>query len=145
MKSLHTLSYDTDIMMETIFDIAHHLLYWGLATVIYPLCETNVYVTSSGARLNPSWAEEFATKFNGEQLWQMLSRFKHPITLGELTDPRVTLDAAEQASFTFFNDVSICIMLCVDAIIILYVWMNKKYSVDGQYKKFKRFRSKRLA
>ena len=36
-------------MSETpgqVFQLAGHLLYWGKATVIYPLCESNLYVLS---------------------------------------------------------------------------------------------------
>lgn len=29
-----------------VFHIVGHLVYWGKATIIYPLCETNVYVLS---------------------------------------------------------------------------------------------------
>lgn len=29
-----------------VFAIAAHLVYWGMATIIYPLCESNVYVVA---------------------------------------------------------------------------------------------------
>ena len=35
----------TDVL-EQVFHIVGHLVYWGKATIIYPLCETNVYVLS---------------------------------------------------------------------------------------------------
>ena len=32
-----------------VFQLVCHLVYWAKATVIYPLCETNVYVLSPQA------------------------------------------------------------------------------------------------
>ena len=29
-----------------VFQLTGHLLYWGRATVIYPVCESNLYVVS---------------------------------------------------------------------------------------------------
>jgi hypothetical protein len=35
-----------------IFLIAAHLVYWGKARIIYPLCESNVYVVSPTASIH---------------------------------------------------------------------------------------------
>lgn len=32
-----------------VFQLAAHLVYWGKAVIIYPLCENNVYVLSPNA------------------------------------------------------------------------------------------------
>lgn len=34
------------------FAIAAHLVYWGMATIIYPLCESNVYVVAPDSSTN---------------------------------------------------------------------------------------------
>lgn len=34
-----------------VFQLAAHLVYWGKAIIIYPLCENNVYMLSPNANL----------------------------------------------------------------------------------------------
>ncbi|CAB4044278.1 nitrogen permease regulator 3 [Paramuricea clavata] len=52
LKSFQILSQDTDIPLSLIFSIAAHLVYWGKARIIYPLCESNVYVVSPAASIH---------------------------------------------------------------------------------------------
>lgn len=35
-----------------VFAIAAHLVYWGMATIVYPLCESNVYVVAPNSSVN---------------------------------------------------------------------------------------------
>lgn len=50
-----------------------HLLYWGNAIIIYPLCESNVYVVSPDAptHANSALVEKFSEHFPGESLFQV--------------------------------------------------------------------------
>merc|ERR1719508_533253 len=46
LSSLKTMAVETDLALMQVFQLTGHLLYWGKATVIYPLCESNLYVLS---------------------------------------------------------------------------------------------------
>ncbi|XP_077979856.1 GATOR1 complex protein NPRL3-like isoform X2 [Glandiceps talaboti] len=85
LKSLQQLSQDCDLALSQVFQIAGHLVYWGQATIIYPLCETNVYVLSPNCDLhvNSQLVEEFTSKFPGQSLTAVLSDFSLPLPLGE--------------------------------------------------------------
>ncbi len=47
--SLLNVSLDADIPLAQILHFASHLVYWGKAVAIYPLSESNVYVTNPNA------------------------------------------------------------------------------------------------
>ena len=59
------------------FQLTGHLVYWAKATVIYPLCEGNVYVVAPGANIhiNSPLVEEFAKEFPGLCLLQVCTVF----------------------------------------------------------------------
>lgn len=40
-----------NVVFAQIFQIAAHLVYWGKAIIIYPLCENNVYMLSPHAHI----------------------------------------------------------------------------------------------
>jgi len=89
LKSFQTLSQDTDIPLSQVFAIAAHLVYWGMATIIYPLCESNVYVVapdSSTSILSPL-VKEFTSRFPGMSLLNVLSEFSLPTPLSEHNNP----------------------------------------------------------
>lgn len=89
LKSFQTLSQDTDIPLSQVFAIAAHLVYWGMATIIYPLCESNVYVVapdSSTSILSPL-VKEFTSRFPGMSLFNVLSEFSLPTPLSEHNNP----------------------------------------------------------
>uniref|UniRef100_A0AAR2IJL1 GATOR complex protein NPRL3 n=1 Tax=Pygocentrus nattereri TaxID=42514 RepID=A0AAR2IJL1_PYGNA len=46
MKNLQQLAQDADLALLQVFQIAAHLVYWGKAIIVYPLCENNVYMLS---------------------------------------------------------------------------------------------------
>ncbi|KAF6030908.1 hypothetical protein EB796_010794 [Bugula neritina] len=48
-KNLQELAADSDLELSQIFKLVCHLVYWAKATVIYPLCEHNVYALSPNA------------------------------------------------------------------------------------------------
>ncbi|RVE45185.1 hypothetical protein evm_010157 [Chilo suppressalis] len=83
LKSLQTLAIETDLSLTQVFQLTGHLVYWAKATIIYPLCEGNVYVVAPGANvhINSPLVEEFAKEFPGLCLLQMLSEFSLPAPL----------------------------------------------------------------
>lgn len=83
LKSLQTLAIEADLTLKQVSQLTGHLVYWAKATVIYPLCESNVYVVAPGANvhINSPLVEEFAKEFPGQCLLQMLSDFSLPAPL----------------------------------------------------------------
>ena len=61
------------------FQLTGHLLYWARATVIYPVCESNLYVVSPRLPAPPSarLRETFSDKFS-ESLLDSLATFSLP-------------------------------------------------------------------
>ncbi|KAM8844936.1 GATOR1 complex protein NPRL3 isoform 2-T2 [Spinachia spinachia] len=89
VKNLQQLAQDADLALLQIFQIAAHLVYWGKAIIIYPLCENNVYMLSPHANicLYSSLAEQFAQQFAGHDLPSMLAKFSLPVSLAEFRNP----------------------------------------------------------
>lgn len=89
LKSFQTLSQDTDIPLSQVFAIAAHLVYWGMATIVYPLCESNVYVVAPNSSVNVSspLVEEFTSRFPRMSLHNVLSEFSLPAPLSEHNNP----------------------------------------------------------
>ncbi|XP_077383329.1 GATOR1 complex protein NPRL3 isoform X2 [Festucalex cinctus] len=89
VKNLQQLAQDTDLALLQIFQIAAHLVYWGKAIIIYPLCENNVYMLSPHANIylfSPQ-AEQFAQQFPGHDLPSTLAKFSLPVSLAEFRNP----------------------------------------------------------
>lgn len=86
LKSLQSMSSDSDLKLEQVYQLVGHLVYWAKATIIYPLCETNVYVISPDApiHVNSPLVEKFATKFPGMNLIEVISDFSLPTSIGHL-------------------------------------------------------------
>ncbi|KAG5680283.1 hypothetical protein PVAND_009801 [Polypedilum vanderplanki] len=89
LKSLQSMSNDSDLSLDQVFQMVGHLVYWAKATIIYPLCETNVYVISPDApiHVNSPLVEKFANKFPGMSLIEVISDFSLPTSIGHLTTP----------------------------------------------------------
>jgi len=96
LRSLKTLAVDTDLSLMQVFQLTGHLLYWGKATVIYPLCESNLYVLSPRlpipvpAKLKERFSERFS-----DSLMETLATFSLPCKLAvspplALHQPRIT-------------------------------------------------------
>jgi len=88
-NSFRTIASDSDLALLHVFHLAGHLLYWGLAIVIYPICETNIYVVSPKIKnlLNPVVVERFNDKFPGENLVSCLAMFSLPTSVAQRTAP----------------------------------------------------------
>uniref|UniRef100_A0A673GN62 GATOR complex protein NPRL3 n=1 Tax=Sinocyclocheilus rhinocerous TaxID=307959 RepID=A0A673GN62_9TELE len=95
VKNLQQLAQDADLALLQVFQIAAHLVYWGKAIIIYPLCENNVYMLSPHANIciYSPLAEQFGLQFPGHDLPSMLAKFSLPVSLSEFRNP---LDAPAQ-------------------------------------------------
>ncbi|KAG8508954.1 GATOR complex protein NPRL3, partial [Galemys pyrenaicus] len=89
VKNLQQLAQDADLALLQVFQLAAHLVYWGRAIVVYPLCENNVYVLSPHASpcLYSPLAEQFSRRFPSHDLPSVLSRFSLPVSLSEFRSP----------------------------------------------------------
>ncbi|MEQ2244796.1 Nitrogen permease regulator-like 3, partial [Ilyodon furcidens] len=89
VKNLQQLAQDADLALLQIFQIAAHLVYWGKAIIIFPLCENNVYMLSPHANISlySPLAEHFAQQFSGYDLPSMLAKFSLPVSLAEFRNP----------------------------------------------------------
>ncbi|XP_064611275.1 GATOR1 complex protein NPRL3-like [Liolophura sinensis] len=88
LKSLETLALDADLSLSQVFQIVSHLVYWAKATIIFPLCESNVYMLSPHAytHVNSPQVESFVDHFPGMSLPAVLSEFSLPTPLGQHRD-----------------------------------------------------------
>uniref|UniRef100_A0A8D0HP71 GATOR complex protein NPRL3 n=1 Tax=Sphenodon punctatus TaxID=8508 RepID=A0A8D0HP71_SPHPU len=89
VKNLQQLAQDADLALLQVFQLAAHLVYWGKAIIVYPLCENNVYMLSPNAsvHLYSPLADEFSCQFPGHDLPSVLSKFSLPVSLSEFKNP----------------------------------------------------------
>ncbi|XP_030569746.1 GATOR complex protein NPRL3 [Drosophila novamexicana] len=87
--SLQSMASNADLSIEHVYKLVSHLVYWAKATIIYPLCETNVYVIAPDAPLHTRshLVEKFSTRFAGMSLFEVISDFSLPTSIGHLTTP----------------------------------------------------------
>lgn len=85
IKSVQSLSSDTDLPLTHVYELASRLVYWGKAMVIYPLCDSNMYMAAPCADFSPisEMAGAFSTKFNRD-LRKVMSNFALPVRLSDL-------------------------------------------------------------
>ncbi|XP_074647993.1 GATOR1 complex protein NPRL3-like [Tubulanus polymorphus] len=88
VKKLEQLALDADLALSQVFQLVSHLMYWAKAMIIYPLCESNVYMLSPNAdtMLSSDRVEEFTKEFPGMSLPAFLSEFSLPTPYGEHKD-----------------------------------------------------------
>lgn len=84
-KNLQELSADCDISLSQVFSIAAQLVFWGKATVIFPLCENNKYSIHPLAptHLSSDLLSLFAAQFDANIL-RFMSLFSQGVTVKEL-------------------------------------------------------------
>ncbi len=88
LKSLQAIAADADLTLSHVVEIASHLVYWAMATVVYPICEANVYIVAPDAPITSDALEEaFLNSFPGLSLLQTLADFSLPMPLGERINP----------------------------------------------------------
>lgn len=87
-KTLQNIATDADFAIKHVYELVGHLVYWAKATIIYPLCETNVYVIAPDAPLHNHslLADKFFAKFS-MNLFEVISEFSLPTSIGHLTTP----------------------------------------------------------
>ncbi|KPM08151.1 nitrogen permease regulator 3-like protein [Sarcoptes scabiei] len=97
LKNLLELSADADITLSQIFNIVAQLVYWGKATIIFPLCESNHYMLhpSASTAVDSKMKMDFEEQFVGESLLQLMSKFSLGVSLGQFKNP---LDSSDQES-----------------------------------------------
>ena len=85
LRSLQTLSLEADLSLFQVFQLVCHLVFWAKATIIYPLCETNVYILSLHANTQATslLVEDFVREFPGRSLHVELAEFFFPTKLRE--------------------------------------------------------------
>lgn len=83
------MASDSELTLDQVYQLVSNLVYWAKATIIYPLCETNVYVISPDAPIHSSspLMEKFSNKFPGMSLIEVISDFSLPTSIGHLTTP----------------------------------------------------------
>ncbi|XP_046742750.1 GATOR complex protein NPRL3 isoform X1 [Diprion similis] len=87
LKSLQTLAADSDLSLAQVFQLTGHLVYWAKATIIYPLCESNVYVVAPDAVLTAQLLDAFSEQFPGLCLLQVISDFSLPTSISQKLNP----------------------------------------------------------
>ncbi|XP_076165242.1 GATOR complex protein Nprl3 [Ptiloglossa arizonensis] len=87
LKSLQSLAADSDLTLTQVFQLTGHLVYWAKATIIYPLCESNVYVVSPDAVITNQLLETFSEEFPGLDLLQVISDFSLPTSISQKLNP----------------------------------------------------------
>ncbi|XP_015920360.1 GATOR1 complex protein NPRL3 [Parasteatoda tepidariorum] len=89
LKNFQQLAADADIILTHVFQLVSHLLYWGKATIIYPICESNFYVISPHAptEIHSPLVPKFNERFPNCSLLKILSKFSLPISLSGLHNP----------------------------------------------------------
>ncbi|CAM9326705.1 unnamed protein product [Chrysoparadoxa australica] len=87
LKSFEELADETDIPLAQVYRIAQHLCYWGFAKIIHTICRSNAYMVAPDARIGDAeLAVDFASKFAGYKLLQVLGYFSRGITLHEVME-----------------------------------------------------------
>ncbi|XP_060678433.1 GATOR complex protein NPRL3 isoform X2 [Hemiscyllium ocellatum] len=78
-----------DCSPALVFQLAAHLVYWGKAIIIYPLCENNFYMLSPDANIciYSPLVEQFTQQFPGNDLLNVLSKFSLPTSLSQFKNP----------------------------------------------------------
>ncbi|XP_050305472.1 GATOR complex protein NPRL3 [Anthonomus grandis grandis] len=89
MKNLQTLSADSDLTLNHVFELAAHLVYWAKATIIFPVCGTNRYVISPTASLhhNSPLLNKFSKVFPDLSLIKVIQEFSVPTSLSSKLNP----------------------------------------------------------
>ncbi|XP_028967582.1 GATOR complex protein NPRL3 [Galendromus occidentalis] len=90
-KNMIELGYDTDIVLDTVLELAFPLVYFAHAIVIFPVKQTNRYVVAPNGptKLQHPLAEEFSEKFPHTSLASTLAEFSYPTSINQLYSPQL--------------------------------------------------------
>lgn len=94
-KNFMDLSVDANLTLMQIFCIVSQLIYWSKATVIYPICDSNIYaihpLASTG--IQSKVAHDFRTRFpNSKSLHHYLADFSEGTSLTQLNGPLLNIE-----------------------------------------------------
>lgn len=97
LKNMIELSADAGITLSQTFNVVAQLVYWGKATIIFPICETNVYVLHPSATtdVDSPLVGEFEARF-AKSLHIILSTFSLGVSLSQLRNPMDSLEQAKE-------------------------------------------------
>ena len=93
-KNFMDLSVDANLTLMQIFCIVSQLIYWAKATVIYPICDSNIYaihpLASTG--IQSKLVSDFRIRFpSSKSLHHYLADFSEGISLSQLNGPLLSL------------------------------------------------------
>lgn len=94
-KNFMDLSVDANLSLMQIFCIVSQLLYWAKATVIYPICDSNIYaihpLASTGKRslLENEFRDRFSTS---KSLHHYLAEFSEGTSLSQMNGPLINIE-----------------------------------------------------
>lgn len=94
-KNLMDLSVDANLTLMQIFCIVSQLIYWAKATIIYPICDSNMYAIHPLASigLDSELVHDFKAKFpNSKSLHHYLAEFSEGTSLSQLNGPLLNID-----------------------------------------------------
>ena len=111
-----------------VFQIASHLVYWGKASIIYPLCENNVYVVSPkvgpDSMSNHSRLSQNFFKLFARNLQMTLSEFSLPVPLGKCTRLVSMYRRCRVIHVCLFASVCVCMCARVRTCACLFVCVS---------------------
>ena len=98
IKNLMDVSADADVSLTQVFHIAAQLVYWAKATIIYPLCENNIYMINPLAPLavDSPLVKKFSKEFSNANLLSLLSEFSFGISISQLRNPMLEMEHQAQ-------------------------------------------------
>lgn len=104
VKNLLDLSADADISLTQVFHNVAQLVYWAKATIIYPFCDSNVYMINPLAPLavDSPLVKKFEKEFHKSDLLQLLSEFSFGVSISHLKNPM--MDAEQQSQLVSLMD-----------------------------------------
>lgn len=93
-KNFLDLSVDANLTLMQIFSIVSQLIYWAKATVIYPICDSNIYaihpLASTG--IKSKLVCDFKTRFpHSKSLHHYLADFSEGTSLSQLNGPLLSV------------------------------------------------------
>lgn len=94
-KNFMDLSVDANLTLMQIFCIVSQLIYWAKATIIYPICDSNIYaihpLASTGTQ--SKLVSDFKTRFpNSKSIHHYLADFSEGTSLSQLNGPLLNIE-----------------------------------------------------
>lgn len=94
-KNFSDLSVDANLTLMQVFSLASQMIYWAKATVIYPICDSNIYaihpLASTG--IKSKLVCDFRTRFpHSKSLHHYLADFSEGTSLSQLNGPLLSVE-----------------------------------------------------